>query len=118
MELAKKKCRKDANFSKEGEKELAEFHRRIHENFVLALGAFTTRDEALARQVLGNKGKIGDLEQEFYQNHIRRLERGLAESFETSRIHLDVLSNLKRINSYVTNIAYPIVGKPKTGPED
>lgn len=115
MELAKKKCRKEVSFSREGEKELTGFHQKIHENFVLALSAFTTRDELLAQQVIGNKKKIGDLEQEFYQNHIHRLERGLAESFETSRIHLDMLSNLKRINSYITNIAYPMVGKEKPG---
>jgi Na+/phosphate symporter len=33
----------------------------------------------------------------------------LAESIETSAIHLDVLTSLKRINSHVTGIAYPIV---------
>ncbi len=114
MELAKKKCRKEVSFSKEGEKELTEFHQKIYDNFILALSAFTTRDELLAQQVIGNKKKIGDLEQEFYQNHLHRLERGQAESFETSRIHLDVLSNLKRINSYITNIAYPISGQPKS----
>ena len=111
MELAKKKCRKEVSFSQEGEKELKEFHQRIYDNFILAMSAFTTREELLAQQVIGNKKKINDLEQEFYQNHLHRLELGLAESFETSRIHLDVLSNLKRINSYITNIAYPIAGK-------
>ena len=40
--------------------------------------------------------------------HIRRLHEGLPESIETSAIHLDVLTNLKRINSHITNIAYPI----------
>lgn len=115
MELAKKKCRKEANFSKEGEQELKEFHQKIYDNFVLAMSAFTTRDEALALQVIGNKAKISALEQEFYQNHLHRLERGLSESFETSRIHLDILSNLMRINSYITNIAYPIAGKSELG---
>jgi len=111
MELAKKKCRKEVCFSKEGEQELIEFHRKIFDNYVLALSAFTTRDETLAQQVIRNKQKIRELEQELYQNHLRRLEEGLMESFETSRIHLDLLSNLKRINSYITNVAYPIVQK-------
>ena len=35
--------------------------------------------------------------------------RGLAESLETSEIHLDVLTNLKRISSHVTALVYPIV---------
>jgi phosphate:Na+ symporter len=118
MELAKKKCRKEASFSKEGKDELIAFHQKIYQNLVLGLSAFATRDETIAQQVLRNKSKIRDLEQEYYQNHLRRLEEGLAESFETSRIHLDVLSNLRRINSYITNIAYPIVTKPKTAEKE
>ena len=118
MELAKKKCRKEASFSKEGKDELIAFHQKIYQNLVLGLSAFATRDETIAQQVLRNKSKIRDLEQEYYQNHLRRLEEGLAESFETSRIHLDLLSNLRRINSYITNIAYPIVAKPKTAEKE
>ena len=113
MELAKKKCRKEVSFSKEGKEELINFHQKIYNNLVLALSAFATRDETIAQQVIRNKGKVRDLEQEYYQNHLRRLEEGFAEAFETSRIHLDVLSNLRRINSYVTNIAYPIITKQK-----
>jgi len=111
MELAKKKLRKEAYFSKEGEQELMKFHKKIYDNLVLALSAFTTRDETLAQQVIRNKQKVRELEQEFYQKHLHRLEEGMIESFETSRIHLDLLSNFKRINSYITNIAYPIVQK-------
>ena len=38
-----------------------------------------------------------------------RLRRGLAESLETSEIHLDVLTNLKRISSHITALVYPIL---------
>ena len=34
---------------------------------------------------------------------------GLAESLETSEIHLDVLTNLKRISSHITALVYPIL---------
>jgi len=111
MELAKKKCRKEVGFSKEGKEQLIQFHQKVYQNLALALSAFATRDETIAQQVIRNKSEIRDLEQEFYQDHLHRLEQGLAESFETSRIHLDVLSNLRRINSYITNIAYPIITK-------
>ena len=40
---------------------------------------------------------------------LSRLREGLAESLETSEIHLDVLTNLKRINSHITSIAFPIL---------
>jgi phosphate:Na+ symporter len=53
------------------------------------------------------------MERELRQAHINRLHRGLRESIDTSSIHLDVLTNLKRINSYITNVAYPIIEKSK-----
>jgi len=117
MELAKKRARKEVRFSKEGEQNLIEMHKAVYENLVLALSAFTTRDETIAQQVIRNKSKIREMEQEFYQSHIRRLEQGCMESFETSRIHLDLLSNLRRINSYITNLAYPLVQKQSSEPK-
>jgi phosphate:Na+ symporter len=38
-----------------------------------------------------------------------RLQAGVRESIETTSIHLDVLSNIKRINSHLTAVAYPIL---------
>ena len=38
-----------------------------------------------------------------------RLSGGFVESLETAEIHLDVLINLKRVNSHVTSIAFPIL---------
>jgi phosphate:Na+ symporter len=48
-------------------------------------------------------------ERELRDSHLARLRRGLAESLETSEIHLDVLTNLKRISSHITALVYPIL---------
>jgi phosphate:Na+ symporter len=53
------------------------------------------------------------MERDMRQAHIHRLYIGLRESIDTSAIHLDVLTNLKRVNSYITNISYPILEKGK-----
>ena len=37
------------------------------------------------------------------------MRSGRAESLETSGLHLDVLRDLKRINSHLTSVAYPIL---------
>jgi phosphate:Na+ symporter len=42
-------------------------------------------------------------------SHLGRLRAGLAESLETSEIHLDVLTNLKRISSHVSALMFPIL---------
>jgi phosphate:Na+ symporter len=41
--------------------------------------------------------------------HLNRLRSGLTESLETSEIHLDVLTNLKRISSHVSALVFPIL---------
>ena len=42
-------------------------------------------------------------------SHFRRLREGRPESIESSAIHLDVVRDLKRINSHLTSVAYPIL---------
>ena len=41
--------------------------------------------------------------------HIARLQDNTAQSIETSSLHIDLLSELKRINSHICAIAYPIL---------
>ena len=112
MELAKKKLEKHREFSAEGREDIKELHAKVLENLELAISASTGQDQELAQKVLRHKPVIRGIEQELYQRHIQRLEKGLSESFETSSIHLDVISNLKRINSLLANIVYPIVQEP------
>jgi phosphate:Na+ symporter len=109
MEIARKKARKCVNFSAEGHKDIEDLHGRVLENLELAMSAFTTGDRAIAERVFRNKARIKDAEREYYRKHIERLESGLSESFETSSIHLDVLTNLKRINTHVTSVVYPLI---------
>ena len=110
MEKAKEKFYKGANFSEKGHREIVELHRRICENLDCGIAAFASHDVTLARQILDRKREISQVERTFRQNHIQRLHDGYRETIDTSEIHLDVLTNLKRINSHITAIAYPILG--------
>ncbi|MFO8057535.1 MAG: Na/Pi cotransporter family protein [bacterium] len=112
MELSRKKAKNCVNFSQKGQVEIEDLHSRILENFTLTLSAFTSQDKSMAEKVFRNKNRIRDLEKDYYRRHIERLESGLSESIETSSIHLDVLTNLKRINTHLTNIAYQIMESP------
>ena len=67
----------------------------------------------LAWKVMKNKEKLGSMERELKAAHIGRLHLGFRESIDTSSIHLDLLSNLKRINHHITNISYPIIRRTK-----
>jgi phosphate:Na+ symporter len=109
VELAEKKITLHVEFSKGGWEELEGYFQKVLENFEIAISAFASQDTTLAAQLLRHKHHINELERDLRNRHFHRLHEGLAESFETSAIHLDVLTNLKAINSHLTAAAYPII---------
>ncbi len=109
MELAAKKIKKRYAFSPEGAAELRKFHAQVVDHMRLALNVFATRDVTLARRLLREKATVRSAEFEATDRHFSRLREGRAQSIETSSIHLDVIRDLKRINSHLTSVAYPIL---------
>ncbi len=109
MELARKKLYQGRRFSEAGEAELIEFHALVSKNLERAIAGFAANDRSLAQEVLDQRPMIRQRERELRESHLMRLRRGLAESLETSEIHLDVLTNLKRISSHVTALVFPIL---------
>jgi phosphate:Na+ symporter len=109
MELAAKKIKRKLQFSKEGAAELGAFHSRVMENIKIAFSVFISNDTKLARQLLGEKSDLRAAELAAAENHLARLREGRPESIETSSLHLDILRDLKRINSHVCSVAYSIL---------
>jgi len=109
MELARKKLYQGRRFSEAGEAELIEFHALVSKNLERAIAGFAANDRSLAQEVLDQRPVVRQRERELRDSHLTRLRRGLAESLETSEIHLDVLTNLKRISSHITALVYPIL---------
>jgi phosphate:Na+ symporter len=109
MELAAKKIKKRVQFSGEGLAELKRFHGQVMDNMRLALNVFATRDITLARRLLREKTSMRAHEFEAADRHFARLRDGRAESIDTSSIHLDLIRDLKRINSHLTSVAYAIL---------
>ncbi len=109
MYMARKRLKEKLSFSKEGFEELGVFHKKTMDNFAIAVGAFAAGDLDLAERIMRNREKVTELEKEYRNAHIERLRQGLTESHETSAIHLDVLSNMERINAYITHIAFSML---------
>lgn len=109
LELAQKKIRKVRHFSEEGWKEIVDFHTKIVENFRLTLSLLATEDESLARKVSRHEEFLVQLEERYREAHLQRLHRGLKETIETSSIHLDLLSNFRRVNSKLMAIVQATV---------
>jgi phosphate:Na+ symporter len=109
MELANKKIRHKLQFSAAGFREISDMHARLMENLKLSLNVFISSDVRMARRLLEEKVAFRELERFASDSHLQRLRRGTPESIETSGLHLDVIRDLKRINSHLTSVAYPIL---------
>jgi phosphate:Na+ symporter len=107
MELAGKKTKYGLKFSAEGAKEIDDIHRRLNANVQLAMNVFMTGDLALARKLFAEKQVFRILEKTASENHLQRLREGRIESISTSGLHLDILRDLKRINSHLALVAQP-----------
>ncbi|MBU2408060.1 MAG: Na/Pi cotransporter family protein, partial [Gammaproteobacteria bacterium] len=62
-----------------------------------------------AQKLLEEKARFRDLERAYATTHLGRLSDQTASSIETSSLHIDLISDLKRINSHICSIAYPIL---------
>lgn len=109
LALARKKVGHGLAFSREGWAEIRDFHGKVCENLDLALVAFSTSDEEIARKVLRHREKLVEIEGELKEKHIARLNQGLRESLETSSMHLDLLAYFRRVNGYLGNLADAVV---------
>ena len=111
MPLARKKLENKLWFSDEGWKDIVDFHSRVAENLRRVVGSLEKNDDEPARLVASIKSEINGYEAELRKRHIDRINSGLQESLETSSVHLDLLEQLKRINSLATSAANTILGR-------
>ena len=109
IDIEDKKIRKARRFSEAGMAEICHLHERLLANLRLGMSVFLDGHVRDAQRLLEEKARFRDLEHAYAANHIARLQDHTAESIETSSLHLDLLSELKRINSHICSIAYPIL---------
>ncbi len=103
-----KKIDKGRNFSEAGMAEIVDLHARLIANLRLGLSVFLNGDLKHAQELLAQKVLFRDLERAYANSHLGRLAGNTVDSIETSSLHLDLISDLRRINSHICSIAYPI----------
>jgi phosphate:Na+ symporter len=108
-QLALKKIKRGYQFSPEGATELTAFHKRVCECLQASFGIYMTGDVEAARRLLREKAELRKAELQAADRHFERLREGRPESLETTSLHLDVLSDLKRIHSHICSVAYPVL---------
>lgn len=83
---------------------------QTEETLHMALKALETGDRFLARQVIRSEVVIDNLEKEFREGHIMRLNAGICSGVEGS-VFLDLLSNMERVGDHSVNIAEYVLGE-------
>ncbi len=109
LDIEDKKIRKGRNFSEAGMAEICELHARLVDNLRLGMSVFLNGTVRDAQKLLEEKARFRDLEREYAATHLGRLSDNTVQSIETSSLHIDLISDLKRINSHICSIAYPIL---------
>jgi len=113
MKLAMKKISSQDSFSRQGYAEIADIHAKVKDNMKIAQNLLFNNDYRLAEDLILKKGQIKEAEILGMDSHLKRFRSGIAETRATSSIHMDVLRDFVRINSYLSMIAYDIVKKHK-----
>ena len=109
MEISGRKIAKHIHFSKEGFSEIISIHEEVCANYDLAINTFVSNDCELARVLYEKKQELHKLEKRSVSKHLQRIGKGVADSLETSSMHIDVVRDFKRVNSLLSSIAYPIL---------
>ncbi len=109
IDVAEKKIQRGLSFSEAGMAEIEELHARLLGNLKLAVAVFLNGDLKSAQQLIDEKIGFRELEMRYADNHLQRLSGNTPQSIETSSLHLDLLSDFKRVNSLFCSVAYPIL---------
>lgn len=109
IDIEDKKIKPGRAFSEAGMNEISDLHARLVNNLRLGMSVFLNGNVRDAQKLLEEKTRFRDLEHAYAAAHLERLAVNTLQSIETSSLHLDLISDLKRINSHICSIAYPIL---------
>ena len=109
MPLAAKRIKRGVSFSQAGRDEIREMIERLISNVRAAAAVFMTEDPRAARQLLGEKEVFREIESRTTEQYFGRARAGRAETIEMSKLLLDIVRDLKRVNAHLAAAAYPIL---------
>ncbi|MBA1203942.1 Na/Pi cotransporter family protein [Pseudomonas capeferrum] len=102
-------------FSQVGLEELTTLQAQLLANLRLGLSVFLSADPESARQLLREKRRFRAQERRLAHAHVSRLQRKVVQSIETSSMHLELIADMKRLNSLFCSSAYVVLGGSDTG---
>jgi phosphate:Na+ symporter len=104
LALAMKKNALKLEFSEEGWSEILQMHDQVVKVASMAINAYQNKE--ICADAIQLKRDLAKMEIMLRENHIGRLNKGVHSSINTSSIHLDLLSEYRRVASLLCNHAY------------
>jgi len=103
------------SFSEVGLEELAGLHNQLIANLRLGMSVFLSADRESARQLLREKRRFRAQERRMAHAHVSRLHRKILQSLETSSLHLELIADMRRLNSLFCGSAYVVLETAEIG---
>ncbi|WP_322845405.1 Na/Pi cotransporter family protein [Pseudomonas sp. B33.4] len=113
--IQQQKTSQRRSFSEEGLEDLAGLQQQLIANLRLGLSVFLSGDRESARQLLREKRRFRAQERRLAHAHVSRLQRKIVQSLETSSLHLELIADMKRLNSLFCGSAYVVLETADTG---
>jgi len=116
MPMVNLKLAANADFSAEGRKELISYHKKVMKQIYRLESFFDHFKFKDVEKIIKKRGKYLDLQYKLLQEHLQRVGTERVESVSTHEVHVKLMDTLKRINSYIGDIAKILVNviKPDT----
>jgi phosphate:Na+ symporter len=109
LDIEKKSISKNQQFSEAGMAEICDLHTHLTSNMRLAMSVFLGGNVCDAGRLLEEKARFRELERAYADSHLTRLADNTLASVQTSSLHLDLISEFRRINSHICAIGYPLM---------
>ena len=96
-------------FSSQGWGELVDMHQAILANLGLASNVLISDDLESARLLSLEKTEIKRVEYRSRKRHLKRLQNGNTDSYESSDVHLETIRAFREFNGHIAAVAYPVL---------
>ncbi len=109
LDTIRQKIQSGQEFSEQGFSELMDAYKYVSETIHLASKVFMEKQLNDAQTLIRRKEQFRDIELVSTTKHLERLHERLPNSVATTSYHIDIMRDLKRINSLFASCGYPLL---------
>lgn len=109
LDTIQSKIASGETFSDDGFKELMDAYKYVGDTIHLATKVFMEQRVDDARSLVRRKERFRKIEHDSTEKHLERLRSRKPETMATTSYHIDIMRDLKRINSLFASCGYPLL---------